>query len=352
MRLAQIARKVGLTPLEVKRFLESEFELTIGNEPNYKLDDNQINSVLEKFPIPIKEVKTPEVKEVIEEVTSEADTTLDEIEDVVVEIAAIDSETEIPDEVIPVEAEINVIPDKVVDEKETLEVTQDIEATESIETPVIENDTVEADASAVEISYEEPSEESDEDAPFVEVSVDREADLIKAPTVKLDGLKVLGKIELPREKVPEIVEKSEDDIAQEESDALAELDAAMQSQAQDIKPAKTNHKEAKETKEHLTEEETESEYKDNRGFYHFSAQQKLNREKAVARVELSQKRVSEKEKKKRHYQEVMKERKQKESVVISKTKQKKIETRKQKKVEKNIEPPKGLWAKFVHWLND
>jgi hypothetical protein len=341
MRLAQIARKVGLTPIEVKRFLESEFELTIGNEPNYKLDDNQINSVLEKFPIPVEEVKTPEVKKAVEEVTSEMDDVIEEVgavvEDVVDEIVV--------DEEITKENEVTASSEEVSEGEEATEV----EAVKD-ETPEIE--LVEA-AAAVEISYEDPSEAIDPDAPFVEVEVDREADLIKAPTVKLDGLKVLGKIELPEKKVEAVVEKSEDDIAQEEADAIAALDAAMQSNVQDIKPAtKASRKESKETKEHLQTEETHSEYKDDRGFYHFSLQQKLNREKALVRIELERKRELEKEKKKRHYEEVMKDRKQKESVTPSKAKQKKIEIRKQKREEKNIEPPKGIWAKFLRWLND
>ena len=51
MRLAQIARKVGMTPNDIKRFLEDEFEINIGKEPNFKLNEIQINSVLEKFPV-------------------------------------------------------------------------------------------------------------------------------------------------------------------------------------------------------------------------------------------------------------------------------------------------------------
>tara|TARA_B110000037_G_scaffold34473_1_gene41878 strand:- start:47970 stop:48977 length:1008 start_codon:yes stop_codon:yes gene_type:complete len=335
MRLAQIARKVGLTPIEVKRFLESEFKLSIGNEPNYKLDENQINSVLEKFPIPVKELKTPEVKKADEEIIPEMDNALQEIEEVV-------------EETVAEEIEVTTTEKEVIEEAET----PVIEA-ESMETPEIEIELVEEVAPAVEISYEDPTEDFDADAPFVEAAVDREADLIKVPTVKLDGLKVLGKIELPEKKEEEVVVKSEDDIAQEEADAIAALDAAMELNAQDIKPAtKASIKESKETKEHFQLEETYSEYKDDRGFYHFSLQQKLSREKALIQIELESKREFEKEKKKRHYEEVMKERKQKESVVPSKAKQKKIETRKQKREEKNIEPAKGIWAKFLRWLND
>ncbi|MFT5822098.1 MAG: hypothetical protein ACI8ZM_003354 [Crocinitomix sp.] len=355
MRLAQIARKVGLPPVDIKRFLESEFDQSIGNEPNYKLDDKQINAVLEKFPIPIPKVEAPVIKEEPKEVVDEFDQAVSEMEQVVeavneIEISETENATEVVEEV-EVAIEDFELEKEIVPEAE--EVLEGSIPEETVVSEVIEEiEPIEA-AVEVEINYDEPAEEQDSDAGFVEVAVDREAELIKAPKIKLDGLKVLGKIELPGKKEPEVLEKTEDEVEQEEADTLAELDAAMQLNAQDIKPAKVIRKEAKETKEHFsTEEESHSEYKDNRGIYHFSLQQKLNREKALVRVELTQKREAEKEKKKRHYKEVMKERQSKEPVVVSKTKQKKIETKKHKREVKNAEPAKGLWSKFLRWLND
>ncbi len=343
MRLAQIARKVGLTPIDVKRFLESEFDLTIGNEPNYKLDDNQISAVLEKFPIPVVKVETPKIKETPIEDSTESDDDVQELEQIVEAV----NEIEVP-ELAEEEEEVAAVAEESTEENtaeesivEETEVTQEVEAKEE-----------EEEVAAVEINYDEPAEEQDSEAGFVEVAVDREAELIKAPTVKLDGLKVLGKIELPEKKVVEAPVKTEEEVEKDEADALAELDAAMQLNAQDIKPAKVTRKEPKETKAHISSEESYSEYKDEQGIYHFSLQQKLNREKALVRIELDSKRESEKAKKKRHYEEVMKERKQKEPATISKAKQKKIEVKKQKRVEKNVEPPKGIWAKFMRWLND
>ncbi len=333
MRLAQIARKVGLTPIDVKRFLESEFDLTIGNEPNYKLDDNQISAVLEKFPIPVVKVETPKIKETPIEDATENDDVDDDVQELEQVVEAV-NEIEIP-EVVEEEVLTKETEEPVIEETDAPQVAESKE-----------------DVAAVEINYDEPAEEQDSEAGFVEVAVDREAELIKAPKVKLDGLKVLGKIELPEKKVVEAPVKTEEEIEREEADALAELDAAMQLSAQDIKPAKVSRKESKETKAHISSEESYSEYKDEQGIYHFSLQQKLNREKALVRIELDRKRESEKAKKKRHYEEVMKERKQKEPATISKAKQKKIEVKKQKREEKNVEPPKGLWAKFMRWLND
>ena len=357
MRLAQIARKVGLTPVDIKRFLESEFDQSIGNEPNYKLDEKQIAAVLEKFPIPEPIVVAPVVKETPKEPVDAFDQAVTEMKQVVDDV----NELELPDAEIAAEAdELTQTHSEVstgTNADESTEVEAEVEQSnpedeETITTEAI-SETVE-ELSAVEINYDEPAEVQDTEASFVELAVDPEADLIKAPKVKLDGLKVLGKIELPGEKEVEVVEKTEEEVEQEENEALAELDAAMQLSAQDIKPAKVvSRQEAKETKEHIAvEEESYSEYKDARGIYHFSLQQKLNREKAVVRVELNKKRQAEKEKKKRHYKEVMKDRQQKEPVAVNKTKQKKIETKKKKREEKNTEAPKGIWAKFVSWLND
>lgn len=351
MRLAQIARKVGLTPVDIKRFLESEFDQSIGNEPNYKLDKDQIDAVLEKFPIPIPKVEKPVIKEAPVEVVDEFDEAVSEMEkvveavnDVEAEVSTIENET--AEEAVETVIEENTVEASTVEEPIAEEIT---EITEPV-AEVVENDEAIAE---VEINYDEPSEVLDADAGFVEVAVDREADLIKAPKIKLDGLKVLGKIELPGKKEEEVVEKTEEEVEQEEADTLAELDAAMQLNAQDIKPAKVTRKESKETKEHFSaEEESYSEYKDARGIYHFSLQQKQNREKALVQVELNRQREAAKEKKKRHYQETMKDRKQSEPETISKSKQNKIEIKKQKREEKKIEPPKGLWAKFKRWLND
>ncbi|NOQ74031.1 MAG: hypothetical protein GQ574_18640 [Crocinitomix sp.] len=377
MRLAQIARKVGLAPVDIKRFLESEFDQSIGNEPNYKLDEKQINAVLDKFPIPIPVVEAPVIKEVLEEPVDEFDQAVTEMEQVVevvneLEVPAVESAVVEEETVDTIQESLDIITESGETIEENTEEVADgvtealvdelsdaVVEVEKATEEALANETVEIsepkDALAeVEINYDEPTEAQDTEASFVEVAVDPEADLIKAPTIKLDGLKVLGKIELPGKKEAEVVEKTEEEVEQEETDALAELDAAMQLNAQDIKPAKlVSRKEAKETKEHIAvEAESYSEYKDSRGIYHFSLQQKLNREKALVRVELNQKREAEKEKKKRHYKEVMKERQQKEPVVVSKTKQKKIETKKIKREEKNAEPPKGVWAKFLSWLNN
>lgn len=312
MRLAQIARKVGVTPTDVKRFLESTFEIEIGKEPNYKLNEDQVNAVLAEFPIPEAVEETVEEQVIIPK--------------------------DIPKEIEPVEEEVAELSSEVVEELgHTVEAVNDIEISEETEEETTEDDNVEEGNTDTEESEEE----------FYEAEVDPDAELIKAPKVKLDGLKILGKIELPEKKVEAASEKTEEELAQEEADAIASLDAAMQSQVQDIKT-----KPKKSGKADKGEDEEESEYKDKNGIYHFSHAQKASREKRLVEIELKRKQQAEKDKKKRHYEDLMKSRPQKESVKAIKQKEKKTQRTKQKKEQKQQEEPKGLWERFKRWLND
>ena len=85
MRLAQIARKVGMTPTEIRRFIEGEFQVTIGNEPNYKLNEDQIDAVLQNF-APVE--KEPEVAPKKEEAPP-IETTVEEVMETLTEIAEV-----------------------------------------------------------------------------------------------------------------------------------------------------------------------------------------------------------------------------------------------------------------------
>ena len=320
MRLAQIARKVGMTPTEIRRFIEGEFQVEIGNEPNYKLNENQIDAVLQNF-TPVE--KEPEVAPKKEE-TTPVETTVEEVNETVPEIteteAAIPQET--GEEVLEATKEIAPVTEGVIEEEE------------------IAHNSAEDTTSDLEV-YEADQEE---DGPFIEAEVDPDAELIKAPKIKLDGLKILGKIELPEKKEVE-PEKTEEELEAEEAEKIAALDAAMQSQAQDIRKkgdSKADKKEAQEV----------SEYKDKNGIYHFSHQQKINREKRLIELEIKRKRENERNKKKQHYQKMMQGREQKKSVKAEKIKARKTAATKEKKAQKTTEAPKGLWAKFLRWLND
>ncbi|MCC7453756.1 MAG: hypothetical protein IT222_06290, partial [Crocinitomix sp.] len=105
-------------------------------------------------------------------------------------------------------------------------------------------------------------------------------------------------------------------------------------------------------------EDEDSIYKDEKGVYHFTPEQKANRQKRLYEIERTKKIKVEQEKKKRHYEEKMKLKEQKKAqnqVPSTKKKtepsDKPIENRRTEK-KQPVEPPKGLWKKFLYWLND
>lgn len=364
MRLAQIARKVGMTPQEVRRFLEKEFELNIGNEPNYKLDDSQVNAVLLKFPIPevqgVSEVQENPIKPIekpignkLSPVVEETETVIDSIEE---EIQIQEQETVVLAEI---EDEIQEISSEITSEVEEIETSVELKEEVLEVLPEREMNTSSAPSKTVkivEIDYEREERERSESQSFQEVPVDPNAELIKAPTVKLDGLKILGKIELPElNKVePEV---SVEELEAQESDRIAELDAAMQSQVQDIKPtAKVETVKPKKPavqNEQIDDSEAFSIYKDKHGNYRFTLEQKANRAKSLAESNERKKLEVDKEKKKRHYEKIAAQRKEALNNTSSKKeKSKKVVAREQKRQEQQKPKPTTLWGKFVYWLND
>ncbi len=341
MRLAQIARKVGMTPNDIKRFLEDEFEINIGKEPNFKLNEVQINSVLEKFPVlePV-EIESSSSKDFDKENEVQAEISenelANELDEFIEQTIADQPASEIAPENIPV-------------------IVEEIEA--EISQPIIEEPITKKNI--VIINYEGNESESSDESSFVEVPVNPDAEIIKAPSIKLDGLKILGKIELPEHKKVENPVNKEVPVTNE-NDQLAALDAAMRSQVQDIKAGKVVQPTEKIVEENLpTSEDEDSIYKDENGIYHFTPQQKANRQKSLYEIERARKIKSEQEKKKRHYEEKMKLKEQKKvqnnQPIQDKKKlestNKPVENRRSEK-KQPIEPPKGLWKKFLYWLND
>lgn len=343
MRLAQIARKVGMTPTDVKRFLESEFELRIGKELNYKLEDEHVKAVLEKFPVEEIEASQTTPPAHAERQTQPL---MEEEDTAVMEMEPDEAENieEVTEE-IPVE-ELN--PETLVAEMEAEVKTAEIEVTAEEVANKTDNSSP-----VFEINYDEPEVENPADnGKFEAVEVDPNAALIKAQTVKLDGLKILGKIELPETKIAEPV-LTQEEIEAQEAEEIAALDAAMQSQVQDVKTEMASAKPKTTSKPVEVDDDSDSEFKDENGIYHFSPQQRANRAKALIAIELKNKAEFEKEKKRRHYEELMHSRKTPKKAVEAPKQEmiKKVRKEKPNSASKNA-PPKGLWAKFLHWLND
>lgn len=226
MRLASLARKIKITPSSVSGFVsDSGIELTQGS--NTKLTDEQIDLVLEHFdvelPAPV-EVKEEPVPEVTEEVIQEVET------EVVVEEPKIEEEPEETHEPVSVseekEGQVEITEPTPEPTAETVVEEEPQEVAETPETPVEEPVTKtpeeepeieEAEETQNELEYSEyvarVRENEDELTLSEKAATDDSVDVIKAPKVKLPGLSVKGKIDLPEPKSKEdkeVVEKEEE----------------------------------------------------------------------------------------------------------------------------------------------
>ncbi len=59
MRLGQLSRKLDLSTSKIVTFIEKEFEVTIENHPNAKIDDNFLEKIEAEFKVEPKPVETP-----------------------------------------------------------------------------------------------------------------------------------------------------------------------------------------------------------------------------------------------------------------------------------------------------
>ena len=351
MRLAQIARKVDSKPQEIRKFIHEKFEVELDADPNTKLDDDQVNAILEHFKVEEPEEqskKEEETEEVVEDIIDPTiETDIESLKEIAEEEAG-DTKIEIPD----VNKE---------DNPESEENSDDEKKDTPKKVVTIKHD--EGD-DAGETAEEDPKS-------FEEVEVDREAELIAAEVDKLKGIKVVGKIDLsepePEEEDLPTADAIEDEIDQldgdvdtsefpdltesnsdEEKEAIfAELDAQMDQNKGGVQKVKQVTNEASEVNENIEVEEDENSiYKNKRGDYRFTTEQRKNREKSLAIKAEKAKIKAQKEKKKRHYEENVA------AKVKPKSKKKKQKPSKKSAAKAQKEEPKGLWQKFLNWLND
>jgi len=352
MRLGQIARKVNVKPAEIRNFIKDQFDVELDKDPNVKIEDAHAEAIIENFKIEeVIEEKAPEVKQVVEELEIDPtiETDLESLKEVV--------------EGVVTEEEV-VIPEIKAEEEEQEEVAEAAPVEQTV------------DLKKVEIDYESEEAPLDEGGNFEEVPVDPDAELIAAKVEKLEGLKVVGKIELEDDKITkklmnEEVELPTADAIETEIDALdgdldtsefteiggdeaekeaifAELDAQMENKS-DGKVKAGKVKAAAEVEANIEDEEENSIYKDEKGIYHFTSEQRKNRKESL-RIKAEKERIrKQKEKKARHYKEQ----------VASKAVQPKKKKGPSKKVQQKQaaqqakkDAPKGLWGKFLNWIND
>lgn len=181
MRLGQLSRKVNTKPTEILSYLKNEFDVELGSHLNTKVDDELTEKVISKFAIKVEKPVAPkkiETPVIVEEVKTE---TMDEVVESI---------------------EINNTPDEV-----------------EVKKPIRE----------FEVNQE------------VDASTIKNAELIKAPKVALEGPKVVGKIELP----PSLEEQ------------MVEIDGVMISKAELANRKREERKERRE-KSHNTKRRTPS----------------------------------------------------------------------------------------------
>ncbi|MCE7991125.1 MAG: hypothetical protein HEP71_04060 [Roseivirga sp.] len=221
MRLRQLARKLGVHPEKILTLLsESGHELQ--NDANSKLTEEQVEITLTHFPLPVVEAEATEEDDT--STTVEAPQEIEEPASALVEVVNSEEPVE------STEAKDEVTGD---DEEVTEEVIEKSDPDlEHLEIPF--GPPSHATSQVSEIDREQPIEaiekpekviiQLEKQKPEVKVynaiEEDEEflnAELIKTEKPVLEGLKVVGKIELPEPKKP--TEKTEEDTdAEEKSD--------------------------------------------------------------------------------------------------------------------------------------
>lgn len=283
MRLTTLARKVELTPKKLIVFLENE-GVELDNGVNTKLDENSIHLVLENFaPDQIQDEEIKPWTDLMKE--DEANNLLDSDE-----------------------KESNDVPSKddIIGEVDTAGQHDDLVVSES-EIPTTEEKIG---------TIDDLEGESIEDI-----------DLIKVKKVKLEGIKVVGKIELPEKpKMKEVEEQVSDELT--ESEKIESLKERPKPRG---KKFDRNRKKNRQGKSHTP----------------LSYEEKLKEEEREKLKKRRRKENEEKRRKKKYYEQNIK----------PKIAQQSRKTREGKPEESKTPPPKGaivhknplkrLWA----WLN-
>lgn len=310
MRLGQLSRKLDIKPTEIREFIRNEFKIEIDLDLNTRIEDLHADAITAKFekksePVQTIQKSTPPIQK---EETAEP-----EFNSVAEVIEATEKEH-------PVHAPI--------------EIPHYHEAHHSAQK---ENETLEA-------TVEKESEKVVEDPrAFIPLPVDPDAELIKVPKIKLEGLKVVGKIELPKKKEKEVANETPvDELNPEVTEDMVSGD-----QATAVSSVKKERR-SKPVVVQNNDDEEYSIYKDKNGIYHFSQTQRENRKNSLERLKREKQEALRKAKKSQYYQQLVETEKKVESP--------KVKAKKQAQKESKSQPQKpvrkGLWGKFLNWLND
>lgn len=282
MRLTTLARKIRLTPSKLVAFLEQN-KVEIDNGINTRLDEQTIDMVLSNFDIEVSETTEPQ-------------------EVFIAENTSIDEEVETPEETT-----------KKSDISDQEVVYAEMESSSPIQ------DAPETKISEPTITTPKVGTVDD-----LEEGLAEDIELIKAKKVKLEGIKVVGKIELPEKPKKET-------LTEDEADSKTVDDHEEPKSRQRNKQRKHQGKAAQKAK---------------RSGLTISYEEKLRREEKMKRRELKLKMKEEKARKRAHYLQSVQS---KATPSTPRKKQKKVQEelsrQNQAVIYKN--PIRRLWA----WLN-
>jgi hypothetical protein len=283
MRLGQLSRKINAKTSEIISFIEKDFNDTIEDHPNTKVPDIYIARIEQFFLL--------QQSEIIEEVKDST--------------SPKDKQDELQTDVLK--------------EHEALESPEESVTEQIIEAP----NQAHNDQNTLNEDEAGDDEADDENHLIIEDGV------IKAPKPKFEGVKVVGKIDLPEPKETE--PKETEAVDEENQDASTDNISTAQTKRRKNKPKNRNDKRKGTNRKPVVS---------------FEEQKKKEQEAYIKQQELKKKK--EKEHKRKNYESMMKEKKQTKKSVSkknSKKKNKSVTSTEQKK------QPTTIFGKFLRWLN-
>ena len=315
MRLAQIARKLKVKTSEVVAFVDQKFEDQIVHAPNTKIPDDYVSDIVGHFTV------ETEVKSEVKNSTEPAP--IKETKEEIQENLEVKIESQLPEEEDKIDA-VNILDKK-------SEANHGLEEQES----------------------EEPNELIIEDG------------VIKAPKAEVKGIKVVGKIDLPTDKIEETGSNNEEDVIEKTEESalsgstLSDEQIDTETDSQKLDKTTTDKKEleiplkVEEDKKPAKKKKIEQPKKVSKNRKSLTYEEERNLAQKEYRDELKKQKAVEKKKKKANYDRMLKERSLKSTPKkpsIKKTLKETPDTATKKAVEKKNEPT-TLWGKFILWLN-
>lgn len=280
MRLGQLARKLKVDSSTIVKFLAKN-DIIIENAPNVKIEDDKLNLTLAHFEVKdvvnTSDKPAEEIVEVKEPVVSPSPTEIDPID--------LSKKNE--------EEPVAFIEQEVITKSNTEEEDQ---------TSSLEENTIPLTSDNAAQNEEDEKEienlESDEEITLNEVD-----GVIRAPKVKLDGIKVVGKIDLPEPKQKEVekkelTNKGDSTTINEENDASTSTEDNVhpnkKNRVKALKPTIIKDKKTskKEDEKPLSKQEAKALRKAKQ------AQQKKKKRKKAAQINQSKQTAPKKKKKK------------------------------------------------------